>query len=102
MERFSWLKIYWSVFNLNNNILSELSIQWNKLIISLFSSVIWHIVIVNKCPPHYYSIMRCHSISEHICTIGMGTLIILRTRLTFRIGFDQESSEIGNITVNLS
>src|SRR5690554_975468 len=99
-EGLSRLEIYRPVLHLNDHILTELSLQWHKLIIGLFGTI-FTAGIVDKCPPHHDAPMWLQSISQHIGTLGMATAVILRSGESLRIGFHQEPSEIGYQTVYL-
>src|SRR4030095_2141203 len=89
-KRFSWLKIYWPILYLHQNIFSELTIERFKFLICLFEPVI-RTLTVYKCPPHYNAVERGNRISKHVGPVGMSPVIILWTGLTFRICLDKKA-----------
>lgn len=100
-KRFTWLKIYRPIFNLDTNIVTELTIQWLEFFNSLFGSV-FGLRRINKGASHYNSAVWLQGICQHVCTISMVSSIILRASLAFGICFDQKAPKVWNVVIYFS
>src|SRR5690349_5826440 len=88
-ERLTRLKIYRSVFYLDNHVVSKLPIKRHKFGIGLFCAV-FVIGAIYKGTPHHNTAIRLQSIRHRIGTIHMRASKILRARLPFAVCFYEE------------
>ena len=44
--------------------------------------------------------MRSEGVGDHVCPLGVGASIVLRSRLAFRVRLHHESAEVGNLTID--
>jgi len=99
-ERLPGLKVYGSVFDLNDHILCKLPVEGHEFIVSLAMPVLTG-GIVNERPPHDHSVVRLQGLGQHVGPVGMGAPVILGPRLALGIGLHQEPPEIGNRRIDL-
>ena len=93
MNRFTRLKIYWTVLHLQDDIIAELTIERHEFIVSLVCTV-GTIGCIDESTPHNNTTIRFECICQHVGTIDMGASEILWAWFTLTIGLDEESSEV--------
>src|SRR5687768_3085615 len=99
VKRFPWLKVQRTILHLNDDILFKFSIKWFKLRIGLFYPVRRNFIVVDKCPPHNDAVVRCKRFREHVRSVGVGALVILRTWLSFGIRLNSEATEVRDVLI---
>ncbi len=91
----SRLKVDGAVLNLNNHIVVKLAVERLKLDVGLLCTVGIGRRIYESSPHHYASVgFQCAG--HHVGSFGMSAIEVAWTRLTFGVGLDKETSEVGN------
>ena len=71
-----------------------------ELVVGLLGAVLSGCPI-DKGAPHHDAAMRRQRVGEHVGAVGVAAAVVLRPRLAFGIGLDQEAAEIGDGAVDL-
>ena len=100
--RLTRLEVERAVLRLQDNILTEQSVQRLELRDGLFYTIFALVVgTIDKAAPHDNAAMRLQGVSQHVGTLGMGTVVVARSRLALAVGFDEETTEVRNQLINL-
>ena len=98
--RLTGLEVDGAVLDLDDHIVGKLTIEGHELLTGLVGTIA-ALGIIYEGTPHHDTFMGLQCTCQHIGTIGMRTSEVHRTRLTLRIGFNQETAKVGNQFVNL-
>ena len=91
----TWLEVEWTVFGLQDDIVTELAIQIFELAYGLLYSVFSLMVgTIYERTPHHDATKWFQGIGEHIGSFGMGAMVVARSWLSLRVRLDQETSEV--------
>ncbi len=112
MRRLAGLKIDGAVFDLQQHVAMEPTVERHELIESLHGAILAAVVrlIVDVSPamriridegaPNDDSAVRRQGVRKHIGTVGMRSMVVLRPGLAFRIRLHQESAEVGYVAID--
>ncbi len=101
MERLPRLKVDGPVLHLQQDVVAELAVERLEFAVGLLRAVVGLILRVHEGAPHHDPAVRSHRVGEHIGAVRVCTVVVLRARLTFGVGFDQEAAEVGDGLVDL-
>ena len=108
-ERRDWLlrlKVDGAIFDLHDHVGRELAVERMKDVVGGARAVGLHVVVVemivvDKGAIEHYSAVRRESMRQHVGSVGWAAAIAGGAGLAFRIGFDRDAREIGNLLVDL-
>ena len=104
-DRCVWLtrlEVEWTVLGLQDDVIPEVSIEFNELRYSLFNAILTLMLgTIYKASPHDDTSERLYGISQCVGPVCMCTLIVEGTRLSFGIGLDEETTEVRNQLIDL-
>ena len=101
MKRLAWHEIQGAVLDLNDNILTELSVERIEFTGGLFDPVLLVVRSVNEGPPDDDAAVGGESFRHQIGAVCLAAAVVLRTGLAFGVGLDQESTEVRNPGIDL-
>src|SRR6266851_42720 len=104
-RRLAHLEIYWAVLDLDNDILTKLSIERMEVVVGGAGAISFGIspvqmMVVNEGAVEQDSVMGSKGASDDVGGVGRGTPILRRPGAALGIGFDHEPAEIGDALVN--
>ena len=94
------LEIDGSVLDLQDDIVEELPVEGLELLVGLLGTV-GVVGSIDKSAPHDDAFVRLQCLRQHVCPFGMTTTIVARTRFALRVCLHQETSKVGNQSVDL-
>jgi hypothetical protein len=100
-ERLARHEIERTVLHLHDHVASELAVERDELEIGAFDAIGVHGLVVHEGAPHDDAAVRRHRIGQHVRAVSVRPAVVLRTRLTFAVGLDEEAAEIRNEAVDL-
>ena len=100
-ERLARLEVERAVLHLNHHVVAKLSVERREFVVRLLHAVGRNVVAIDERAPDDDAAVRTHGVGEHVGAVGVRTLVVLRTRLSFRVRFDEETAEVGNRGVDL-
>ena len=100
VKRLAGLKIERAVFDLQQYVGAELTVELGEFDVGALGAVGIDIFIVNKRAPDDVAAVRRDGVGQHVDAFGMIAAVIFRPGLAFGIRFDQEAAEVGNERVN--
>jgi hypothetical protein len=95
------LKVDGPVLHLQQHIRIELSVERHELIVGQAGPILILMRRIDKRAPHHDAPVGREDRGQHIGAIGMRAAIVLRTWLTFRVGFDEKAAEVGDDSIDL-
>ena len=101
MKGLARLKVDRAILDLHDDIVGKLPVERLEVGIGLFGAIVGIVMGIDEGAPHHDPAMRLDRSGQHVRAIGMGAVIILRTRLSLAIGLDQEAAKIGDRRVDL-
>ncbi len=99
VERLARLEIYGAVLHLDDDVRAEAAVERHEFGISLPGAVPVP-GVVDEGAPHDDAAVRGEHVGQHVGPLGVGAPEILRPRLPFAVGLDQQSAEIGDPAVD--
>src|SRR5262245_16401169 len=99
MERFTRLEVDRAVLRLQDDVGAEFAVERLEFVKGLFGSVFLRRRI-DESAPKYGAVMRRERIGEHVRAVRVRSAVGLRPWLSFGIGLDEKTAEIGNQTVD--
>src|SRR5215472_14028316 len=104
-RRFAHLKINRSVLDLDDGVVIELAIKRMKIVVGGLGAVVFQIapvemVVIDEGAIENDASMRLQSASHHVGGVGVSAAIRRRAGTALRIGFDEESAQVGNVAVD--
>jgi hypothetical protein len=100
MKRLAWLKINWSILDLQQHIRRKLAVKWLQVFVGSAGAVVTWLHIVDKSAPKYDAIVGRERGGEHVGAVSVRAVVGTWSRLTFAVGLDDETTEVGNQTVD--
>ncbi len=100
MNRLARLEIERPVLHLHQHVVPELAIERLEFVVALLDAVFLAVGIDERAP-HDEPAVRPDGIGQHVGAIGMRPVVVLRARLSLRVGFHQKAAEVGNRPVDL-
>ena len=96
------LEVERTILRLQDDVVAELSVHSLKFAHSLFHTVFTFMVgTIYKASPHDDASVWFDGIGKHVGSIGMCAVVVARTRLSFRIGFYEESAKVWDGSIYL-
>src|SRR5579871_2945955 len=98
-DRFARLKIDWTVLDLNNDVLFELSIERMEIIVGGFGAIVARVapiemMVVDEGAVKDDAVVRLQGASNDVGGVDRCPAIDGRAQLTLRVGFDREAAKI--------
>ena len=100
MKRLARLEIERAVFDLQEDVRAELTVELGEFDVSPLRTVGIDIFIVNERTPNDVAAVRRNGVGQHACAFRMIAAVILRPGLSFGIRLNKKTAEIGNERVN--
>ena len=101
MERLARLEVERAVLHLHEDVVAEAAVERRELQVGALDAIGIDLVVVDEGAPHHDAAVRRDGVGQHVGAVGVRALVVLRPRLAFAVGLDDEAAEVGNARVDL-
>ncbi len=101
VEGLARLEVDRAVLYLQHDVRAEAAVERLELVIGLLGPVLGGPARIDEGAPDHDAAVGGEGVGEHVGAVGMAAAIVLRPRLAFGVGLDQEAAEIRDQPVDL-
>ena len=96
MERLARHEVDRAVLDLHEHVRPELAVELRELDVGALGAIRIDVLVVDERAPDDVAAVRRDGVGQAVGALGMIAAVVLRARLPFGVGLDEEPAEVGD------